>query len=424
MKDKTECGTLVVAPSIPRGTIRVSGAKNSALRLLVASILTEQPVSLRRFPADSLDVQTQLQMLQQMGKSIDVSEDAVEVSEISEPSSDFSWRGRSIRNSLLLLGSLLARTGEARVPRPGGCQIGVRPYDLHVEMFRAFGVEVWEESGSICAKMTSTARGPLSYESPIRSTGVTENAILFGATYSPGITLINPHLSPEVLDLIEIVEQMGSVVLIDGQRSITVSGDQPLGAASMSVIPDRDEAVTWAAAAVIGHGDVEIAGAPIRVMTVALEYLRSAGARIFRDDTNSDMVIRSAGPQPLTLSVDSHPGVHSDMNPLFAAIAASAFGRSDIIDLRYPERFKYLDEFSALGTLCEVSFGRATIHGRGRLRGGTVTAPDLRAGAALMVAALAADSPVEIRDAWQITRGYSRLVEKLSNLQVDFEWKV
>lgn len=418
---KTEAETvLTVRPSAPQGRVCLSGAKNSALRLAVASLLTSEPVTLQRFPSGLLDVGVQLGMLERLGKGVAKGGDWATMTQESDPGSTLVWEGRSIRNTLLVLGALLARTGEARVPLPGGCDLGGRPYDLHQELLEALGARVWEESGFLCARHPGGRLQPGRYVSPVRSTGVTENALLCGALIPGGVELVNPHLTPEVMDLIGLLRRMGVRVDINGSHSIVVRGADELGGTSWTVIPDRVEGVTWAAAAIIGRGDIEISDFPFDAAAVALEYLRVAGARLFRGEDG--LIVRSEGPQPIALSVGSHPGVHSDMHPLFGVIGSLASGRTEIVDLRYPERFAYLEELAKLGAVCSSSYGRATIDGTGRLGGGTVTTPDLRAGAALMLAGLAADGPVTLLDAWQVLRGYDRLDDKLSTLGVRATW--
>jgi len=411
-----EFSALRIEPCRPEGAIRLSGAKNSALRLLVASVLTEQPVLIRRFPEDLLDIKTQIAMLERLGKSVTLSEGSALVEEPAGLSSELSWEDRSIRNTLLLLGGLVARFGEGRVPLPGGCDLGSRPFDLHEGLFQAVGAEMWTEGTSLCARhLRGRVTGGV-FISPIRSTGVTENAILLGALAPGGIELRNPHLRPEVLDLVGLVRALGASVQIDGTYSIRVRGQEQLGFAAQDVIPDRDEAVTWIAAAVIGRGRIRIDDFPLSETVVAREYLRFAGAEIFVSD--GAVIVESQGAQPFDLQVGTHPGVHSDMNPLFGAVAALAKGRSEIRDLRYPNRFSYLEELKQLGLAASVTDGRATIDGAGRISGGNLRARDLRGGMAFVLAAIGADDPITVQDCWQVLRGYSQLTRKLTDVGI------
>ena len=411
-----EFASLTIAPSVPEGSVRLSGAKNSALRLLVASVLTPHPVVIRRFPEDLLDIRVQTEMLEQLGKRVTVSEGTALIEEPGGLSSELEWGERSIRNTLLLLGALLARFGEGHVPLPGGCDLGARPFDLHERLFGELGVETWIEGDQLCARHPRGVVGGGTFSSPIRSTGVTENAILLGASNPAGVELRNPHLRPEVLDLLHLVESLGADVTVDGAHAIRIRGPRELGFGSQDVVPDRDEAVTWIAAAIIGHGQVRIDDFPLDETRVARAYLSFAGAELFVGD--GAVIAESRGPQPFDLQVGSHPGVHSDMNPLFGAVAALAVGRSEIRDARYPKRFGYLSELGRLGLQAMVKEGHAVIEGSGRLGGGRVTASDLRGGMALMLASIGAEEPVTTEQAWQVFRGYSRFTEKLTALGI------
>lgn len=411
-----EFDSLRIFPSVPEGSVTLGGAKNSALRLLVASVLTPNPVVIRRFPDDLLDVRTQVAMLEQIGKRITISEGTALVEEPNGLSCELDWAERSIRNTLLLLGALVARFGEGRVPMPGGCDLGARPFDLHERLLGRLGVRTWTEGDQLCAKHPNGTIGGGTFASPIRSTGITENAILLGASNPHGVELRNPHLRPEVLDLLHLVESLGADVTVDGAHSIRIRGPRELGFGSQDVIPDRDEAVTWVAAAIIGRGYVRIDDFPLDETRVAREYLSFAGAVLFVGD--GAVIAESTGPQPFDLQVGSHPGVHSDMNPLFGAIAALAKGRSEIRDARYPDRFGYLSELSRLGLYSTSEGGHAVIEGTGQLEGGTVTASDLRGGMALMLASLGANDSVTIDKAWQVLRGYSRFTRKLTALGI------
>lgn len=414
-----EFAALRVLPGAPEGSVRLGGAKNSALRLLVASVLTSEPVVIRRFPADLLDVRIQVGMLERLGKRVTVSDSTALVEEPAGLGSELEWDGRSIRNTLLLLGALLGRFGEARVPLPGGCDLGARPFDLHERLIGRLGATMWVEGDRLCARHPDGRVRGGSFSSPIRSTGVTENAILLGASNAEGVELHNPHLRPEVLDLLSLVESLGAEVSVDGAHSLRVRGPKELGFGSQEVIPDRDEAVTWAAAAIIGRGRIRIDDFPVNETRVAREYLSHAGAELYVGD--GAIIVESRGPQPFDLQVGSHPGVHSDMNPLFGAIAALASGRSEIRDARYPKRFGYLQELARLGLQASSRDGHAVIDGSGRIAGGTVRAVDLRGGMALILAAVGADDAVTVHQAWHVLRGYSRFTEKLTALGIGWD---
>jgi UDP-N-acetylglucosamine 1-carboxyvinyltransferase len=418
--DTASC--LEITPTRLSGVVSASGAKNSALRLLAASILSSGTVRLERFPATLSDARLHIDMLTRLGKRTTVAGAVCVIEEPTALATTLEWSGRSIRNTLLILGALAARFGEARVPVPGGCEIGDRRFDLHQQLLEACGFRVSLEGGMLGAVRSRQPNGLVEYHSPLRSTGVTENALLVGSLMRSGLRLHNPHVTPEVLDLAGYLESQGVEVTLLGSESMLVRGVESVPGRAWKVMPDRIEAMTWAAAAIASRGDIEIEDFPFPETAIAREYLVSAGARIYVGERS--IIVRSDGPRPIELSAGSHPAVHSDMQPLFGALAALANGRSEIVDLRYPERFHYLDELARLGATASYANGHALVQGAGRLRGGTVFAADLRAAAALAVAGLGADSPVAIENAWQLFRGYDRFVEKVERLGgvVDITW--
>ncbi len=412
---------IAIHPSKPRGAVQLAGAKNSALRLLAASILFRGAVRIERCPRTLSDITVHTRMLTAMGHEILwEGDDTCIVQPEQAPSPHLFWEGRSIRNTLLILGANLARFGEASVPLPGGCEIGERPYDLHQDLIESLGGHSWVEGDRLCAEALNGQglRGG-SYRSHIRSTGLTENALLMGALNMEGVELVNPHLTPEVRDLVKFLQSAGVEVAIRGNESIYVRGRTELVDGRHRVLPDRIEAVTWALAAVAGRGTIEIVDFPTQTLPVAIQYLQAAGAELFTGPTS--VIVRGRGPQPISLSAGSEPGVHSDMQPLFGATAALALGRSDLYDHRYPDRFGYVSQLGRLGVPFDVSRGSATIYGKGVLTGGSVSAEDLRAGAAMLIAALGAQDVVRIKDAWQISRGYDQILQKLESLGIQHD---
>ncbi|HPC59001.1 MAG TPA: UDP-N-acetylglucosamine 1-carboxyvinyltransferase, partial [Kiritimatiellia bacterium] len=204
-----------VEPSRLAGRVRVSGAKNSALRLLAASVLTPEPVQLSNYPDTLLDAQVQVEMLEALGKRCETDSGRIVIAEDRSPPSRLEYAGRSIRNTLLLLGALTARTGAGSVPLPGGCRLGERKHDLHVLVLESLGARVWEEDGRLCAEAPDGLRGA-EIHLPFRSTGATENALL-AATLARGDTRIwNPHIRPEIMDLIAMLETMGAEIEVRG----------------------------------------------------------------------------------------------------------------------------------------------------------------------------------------------------------------
>jgi UDP-N-acetylglucosamine 1-carboxyvinyltransferase len=408
---------LTIFPSKLYGDVRVSGAKNSALRLLAASLLTSDEVVLRNYPGDLLDARIHVEMLEVLGKKCQVNEDQITIREETFPSSELIWSKRSIRNTLLILGALVARTGQGEVPHPGGCQIGNgsngRAYDLHVKVLESLGARIIDDGQTLRAEARNGLEGA-EIELPMRSTGATENAILAGSL-ARGITRIwNPHIRPEILDLIALLRKMGCVIEVYGQEHIEIRGVPELRGAVHDVIPDNVEALTWIIAAVMTGGEIEIHDFPFDHLELPLIYLRESGAKLFRGENS--LVVRGGRCYPLELSTGPYPGINSDMQPLLAVYGACARGESRFIDLRFPGRYGYAEELAKMGLQYSVDGNVLRVYGGGRLKGTAVRALDLRAGAALVLAGLVAEGPTHVHDAWQVARGYSQLSGKLARL--------
>ncbi|WP_404398439.1 UDP-N-acetylglucosamine 1-carboxyvinyltransferase [Idiomarina loihiensis] len=405
------------------GEVSLSGAKNSALRLLAASILTEGPVRLSNYPANLLDAQIHVEMLENLGKMSTLkTSNEIEITQTHTLKSKLNWNGRSIRNTLLILGALTAKLGEGRVPLPGGCKLGERKYDLHVMLLEKLGASVWEEDGYLCAKAQVGRLKGAEVVLPLRSTGATENALIC-ATLADGVSRIwNPHIRPEILDLVALLNKMGAKIKVYGQEHIEVEGVDDLTGATHDVIPDNMEAITWLIGTVMTDGEVEIHNFPYNDLEVVLAHLKSAGANLYRGENS--LVVRGGKCYPIEISTGPHPGINSDVQPILAAWAAKAKGQSKIIDLRFPGRYGYAAEMGKMGVNYEVDNDLLTINGnRGKLIGTKVKALDLRAGAALALCGLIASGETIIEDAWQISRGYVDFTEKLKLLGVSSEWQ-
>lgn len=398
------------------GQVNVSGAKNSALRLLAASILTSEPIKLFNYPGKLLDAQVHVEMLAALGKNIQIpSDEEICISENAPLKATLHWDGRSIRNTLLILGALVARYGRGSVPLPGGCNLGDRKYDLHVMILETLGAHVWEENGCLCAEVKKEGLIGGEIHLPIRSTGATENSILV-ASLARGVTRVwNPHIRPEILDLIKFLKAMGAKIRVFGQEHIEITGVEFLHGAAHSIIPDNMEAITWLVAATITNGDVEIQGFPYDDLEVVLAHLRAAGARFHRGDES--LIVRGGACYPIEISTGPHPGINSDVQPILAAWASKACGESRIIDLRFPGRYGYAEEMARMGLVYEIAGDVLKIQGNGgRLHGTHVRALDLRAGVALALCGLVSEGETYVEDAWQIDRGYVDFVRKIKDL--------
>lgn len=408
----------IVHPSCLKGKVELSGAKNSALKLLTASLLTDENIVLTNYPSGLLDAQIHVGMLEVLGKKCKVGENTITISE-EDLGSCLKWQKRSIRNTLLILGALVARTGYGKVPLPGGCKIGERKFDLHEMLLRRLGASVWIEDGMLCAEAPNGLQGAEIYL-PIRSTGATENGILCACLAKGTTNIWNPHIRPEILDLIRFLRDMGADINVFGQERIEITGVNSLSGTKHHVIPDNMEALTWLIAAVITDGDLEILDFPYYDLEVPLIYLRESGAKFYRGEDS--LIVRGGRPYPVEISTGPYPGINSDMQPLFAVYGTCAQGNSRLIDLRFPGRYEYVGELAKMGVQYQIDGNMLQISGGTPLKGADVRALDLRAGVALVLAGLTAEGETNIHDSWQIERGYDAFVAKMRSVGGDIQY--
>lgn len=408
-----------VKSSVVEGRVKLSGAKNSVLRLMAASLLTSEEVVLGSYPSSLLDVQVHEEMLRVLGKKITKIDDKkVSITETSPSDGELVWDGRSIRNTLLILGALVARYGYGRVPLPGGCKLGERKYDLHVMLLEKLGAVVSEDGDYLVAKAENGLTGT-DIELPMRSTGATENAIICGSLAKGKTVIWNPHIRPEIMDLIEFLKECGASIECFGQERIEITGVQELTGCKHDVIIDNMEALTWVIAATITGGHLEIENFPFKDLEVPLAYLKESGVRLYRLDNSA--IVDKGNVYPVEISTGPYPGINSDMQPLFAVFGARSQGTSKIVDLRFPGRYGYAEELAKLGVESKVVGDMLEIKGGNKLSGTIVNALDLRAGIALLLAGLVSSGETEIENAWQIERGYDDLIAKLASCGVIVE---
>ncbi|MBC3888869.1 UDP-N-acetylglucosamine 1-carboxyvinyltransferase [Acetobacterium paludosum] len=409
---------LRVRKSVLTGKIHLSGAKNSALRLQAASILTDEELILSNFPNGLSDAIIHNDMLKILGKKVKIDKDILRISG-KITTNELIWEGRSIRNTLLIWGAILAKSGYSKVPLPGGCKIGERKYDLHQMVLEKLGAKVWEENGYLVASSAGKLKGA-EIHLPIRSTGATENAIISSSLAEGETTIWNPHIRPEILDLIGLLNKMGAKIAVRGNESIVVNGVNYLHGATHSVIPDNMEALTFLVAAAITGGEIEIDGFPMEHLEIPMIFLKSSGMNIF---TGTKSIISKENVcYPLEISTGPYPGINSDMQPLLAVYASCAKGMSKIVDLRFPDRFGYAEQLKKMGVDAEVVNNLLVIKGGNQLVGTEVYADDLRAGAALLLAGLVAEGETIIVNAKQIERGYENFIEKFQSIGADVSW--
>jgi UDP-N-acetylglucosamine 1-carboxyvinyltransferase len=401
------------------GTIALSGAKNSALKVLTAAVLAEKEVVLDNIPLDSRDVKTKLQMLRAIGATIFENRPGHVIIQwpATGPQAEVPDHFGSVRTSLLFLGALLTKKGYAKVPLPGGDRIGPRKHDLHLMALRNLGATYNESEKYIEVKADRLVGTKIEF--PFRTTGGTENAILASVCAQGKTVLYNAHTRPEVLDLISFLKMLDARITVFGSGMIAIEGvDRLKERGYHAIIYDSMEAMTFAAFAIITGGKIKIRNFPVNDLEIPMIYLRESGVR-FTHNSDGTTIERPGILTPFDLSTGTYPGINSDMHPLFAAMATQADGVSSITDIRFKERFQYVKELKKMGADIHVEDNKVIIKGPTRLTGKQVVANDIRGGAALVAAGLVATGQTQIEQAGQIDRGYEYFDKKLSSVGVD-----
>jgi len=396
------------------GEVAVSGAKNATLPILTAALLTADPLTVSNVP-HLRDVTTMLNLLAQMGVAVSMDERlGVELTaaRIAEPVAPYELV-KTMRASVLVLGPLTARCGEARVSLPGGCAIGLRPVDQHLKGLQAMGAEVAIEHGyiSVRAKRLKGARICMDL---VTVTG-TEN-IMMAATLADGTTVIeNAAREPEVVDLAHCLNAMGARVQGAGSDVVTIEGADRLHGARYRVMPDRIETGSFLAAAAATGGSIRLAGARPDVLDAVLEKLRETGARV---TTGPDWIALETNGALSAVNVRTapYPGFPTDMQAQFMALDSIARGTALVTETVFENRFMHVQELKRLGADIEVEGNTAVVKGVAHLDGATVMATDLRASASLVLAGLIARGTTTVDRVYHLDRGYERIEEKLSRL--------
>ena len=395
------------------GEIRVSGAKNAALPILAATLLASSPVRVANLPRLN-DVETMLALLERMGVAVSREEGAasLDAGRAIEPFAPYELV-KTMRASILALGPLVARFGEARVSLPGGCAIGERPVDLHLLGLEAMGARVGIESGYIHAP-ASRLKGARIFMDTVTVTG-TEN-LMMAACLAEGETVIeNAAREPEVVDLARCLVAMGARISGQGTDVIVVQGVSRLEGADHSVMPDRIEAGTFLAAAAAARGHVTLTHAPVAALDAVIEKLREAGAEI--SAAGDSLSIRMADrPRSVSLRTAPYPAFPTDMQAQFLALNTIASGTALVTETIFENRFMHVQELRRLGARIDVEGNTAVVHGVERLNGATVMATDLRASASLVIAGLVAEGETVVDRIYHLDRGYEHLEEKLGRL--------
>ncbi|MEP7069188.1 MAG: UDP-N-acetylglucosamine 1-carboxyvinyltransferase [Usitatibacter sp.] len=395
------------------GEVRVAGAKNAALPILAAALLTAAPVKIANLPQLN-DVRTMIRLLERMGVKAKAGEHEVELEAgaIGEPFAPYDLV-KTMRASILVLGPLTARFGEARVSLPGGCAIGERPVDLHIKGLTAMGAEIAIEAGNIHAT-AGRLKGARIFMETVTVTG-TEN-LMMAACLADGETVLeNAAREPEVVDLARFLIAMGARISGHGTDVISIHGVESLHGAEHSVMPDRIEAGTFLVAAAATRGSITLTDAPVSSLDPVIQKLREAGAGIAVGETTVRIAMRGR-PKAVSLRTAPHPGFPTDMQAQFIAMDSVAEGTARVIETIFENRFMHVQELRRLGANIDIEGNTAITYGVDTLTGATVMATDLRASASLVIAGLVAEGETLIDRIYHLDRGYERLEARLAAL--------
>jgi UDP-N-acetylglucosamine 1-carboxyvinyltransferase len=398
-----------------QGEVRISGAKNAALPILAATLLADGPVSVGNVP-HLQDVTTMIELLGRMGVSVTI-DDRMRVEVDASTTNAFVAPYelvRTMRASIVVLGPLLARFGQADVSLPGGCAIGARPVNIHVDGLRAMGADIQIENGYIRAK-ANRLKGTRILCETVTVTG-TEN-LLMAATLAEGETVIeNAAREPEVVDLANFLTAMGAQISGAGTDVITVHGVERLQGTKYDVLPDRIETGTYLVAGAITGGRVKVKGTRPDHLDAVLLKLREAGAQVEIGDTWIDLDMRGRRPKAVDIRTAPYPAFPTDMQAQFAALNTIAEGAAAVTETIFENRFMHMLEMRRLGADIRIEGNTAIIRGVPKLTAAPVMATDLRASASLVLAALVAEGSTEIHRIYHIDRGYERIEEKLEQI--------
>ena len=409
---------LVTGGAQLRGAVKVSGAKNSVLKLMGAALLAEGTTVLNNCP-EILDVPYMKDVLEGLGCSVMISGQSVYITTPSDLKSDADFEAvRQFRASVCVLGPLTARCGRAVVALPGGDAIGSRPLDMHQTGLEKLGAKTYIEHGCVVAETDQLKGAHIVLDFP--SVGATEN-ILTAAVLADGVTILdNAAREPEIVDLCEMLISMGARIEGAGSNTLTITGVERLNPTPHDVVGDRIVAGTWAYAAAITRGDITVGGIPPRHLHLPLEKLKLAGA-IIETYENGFRVRMDGRPRAVDFQTLPFPGFPTDLQPMAIGLAAVAEGMSVITENVFESRFRFVDEMLRLGADAHVDGHHVVMRGKEQLSSTTVWSSDIRAGAGLVLAALRADGVTEVRDVYHIDRGYPNFVENLNALGAKVE---
>ncbi|MFL2688147.1 MAG: UDP-N-acetylglucosamine 1-carboxyvinyltransferase [Alphaproteobacteria bacterium] len=398
-----------------QGVIPISGAKNAALPLMAASLLTKEMLTLTNLP-ELADIVTLAELLAQHGVSVDWDRAngaiAFKAGEITNTTAPYDLV-RKMRASILVLGPILAREGEATVSLPGGCAIGTRPVDLHLKALEQLGAEITLDKGYVHAKAPNGLQGA-EITFPFVSVGATENIMMAAALADGESNLINAAREPEVIDLANCLTTMGAKIDGIGSDTLIIRGVKALGGGEHRVIPDRIEAGTYAMAVAATRGNVLLKGARMDHIGSLVEKLNEAGAQVSEANGGIQVSCPNGRLTGVDVMTEPFPGFPTDLQAQFMALMSLADGASMITESIFENRFMHVPELSRMGANINLHGGSAMVRGAESLTGAPVMATDLRASVSLVIAGLAAEGETIVSRVYHLDRGYERVEEKLA----------
>ncbi|MDP1638899.1 MAG: UDP-N-acetylglucosamine 1-carboxyvinyltransferase [Candidatus Nitrotoga sp.] len=405
---------LVVQGGIPlRGEVRISGAKNAALPIMCASLLTSDVLQLSNMP-DLHDIATMRKLLEQMGVKVAVQGDemALHGAQVDKLEAPYDMV-KTMRAAVLVLGPLVARFGEARVSMPGGCAIGSRPVDIHIKGLQAMGAQIFIEHGYIHAQAKRLKGARILFD--IVSVTSTEN-LMMAAALAEGVTVLeNAAREPEVVDLAHCLIAMGAKIEGAGSHTIVITGVDKLHGAAHRIMPDRIESGTFLVAAAATGGSIVLRDTRADILDAVLEKLTEAGACI-RSDSEGIHLDMTRRPRSVNVRTAPYPAFPTDMQAQFMALNVIADSSAMVVETIFENRFMHVQELRRLGARIDVEGNTALVHGVDHLEGATVMATDLRASACLVIAGLVAQGETVIDRIYHLDRGYEHIEIKLSQL--------
>ncbi len=413
---------LVTGNGALHGEIPIAGAKNACLTLMPATLLSDEPLTLTNAPRLS-DINTMTLLLQSLGAEVSALQDgqvlAMSSHDLTSHTADYEIV-RKMRASNLVLGPMLARMGQAVVSLPGGCAIGARPMDLHVEALEALGAEIELRDGYLHAKAPGGLKGAV-HEMRFASVGATEN-IVMAATLAKGTTVLkNAAREPEIVDLVECLRKMGAQIDGEGTSTIEIQGVDRLHGATHQVVTDRIELGTYMLAPAICGGEVELLGGRMNLVGAFVEKLDAAGISVEETKRGLKVARKNGRVRAVDVITEPFPGFPTDLQAQMMALMCTAEGVSVLEERIFENRFMHAPELVRMGAQIEVHGGTATVTGVENLKGAPVMATDLRASVSLILAGLAAEGETTVSRVYHLDRGYEHVVRKLEGVGAKIE---